>query len=118
VGVAFLGAGGELWAGGGDGQDAEQVGVADGAMGEVDNDPEMGREVTMKGTVALEAMDDGRERLLGGRDNARLEQEVAQLCDPVRVESRHFLELYRLQHALRSYLLPGHCFGGLQHEMR
>jgi hypothetical protein len=106
VGVVFVGLRRELGAGGGDGQNAKQVGVADGAVGEVDDDPEMGGEVAMEGAVALEAMDDGRERLRGCRDRAGLEEKVAQLRDLPGIASRHVLELEWLQHASIVSLLP------------
>jgi hypothetical protein len=93
VGVVFVRLSRELGAGGGDCQCAQQVSVADVAMGAVDDDPEMGGEVTMKGAVALEAMDDGRERLPGCRDSTSLEEKVAQLCDLIGIASRHLLEL-------------------------
>ena len=98
MGVFFLCLGGEVRSGGGQCEEAKQVGEADGAMGEVDDDPKMGGEVAMEGAVVLEAMDDGRERLLRGRDNAGFVEEVAQVRDLVWVASRYVLELQRLQH--------------------
>ena len=96
--VFFLCLGGEVLAGGGQCEEAEQVGKADGAMGEVDDDPKMGGEVAMEGAVVLKAVDDRRERLPGGRNDAGFMEEVAQVRDLVWVASRYVLELQGLQH--------------------
>ena len=99
VGIVFVRVGCELWTGRGNGQYAQEVGVADRAVGEMDDDPEVGGEITMKGAVALEAKDDGREGLLRCRHGASLEEEVAQFRDLTGIAVRHLLELQWLQHA-------------------
>jgi hypothetical protein len=80
-------------AGGGDGQHAQQVGKADVAMTEVNYHPEIRSEVTMKGAVPLQPLDDGRKRF-GGPENAiRLLEEILQLRDLTRMTRRYLFDL-------------------------
>jgi hypothetical protein len=104
VGVGIAGCGGEVWAGGGQGQDAEQAGIAEGAAIGVAEDEDVRGEVAAEGAVLVQARSDGGEGIGGVERDACLGEEVAQLRDLFRVAGGEFFELQGLKHGDLSFV--------------
>jgi hypothetical protein len=93
VGVIFMRLGRKATARRGDGQCAQQLGVAYLSLAKMNHDPEMRYQVAMKGPVALQAGSDRMQRFVRARHTVGLQEKILQLRDLMRVARRYFFQL-------------------------